>query len=1181
MPPTDPPTITVPTSGVSPKVADLPDLEEQVNTALADLDNNIRVDVDEQIAGQVAAAAGVNFSVDARVGSVASRVVGATDFSTIEASGSAQYSVPNFAFTNGGMLTDVSVHMEAAGEVRIYAYELKEGIISPVASASLDLLAGLSENVPVNIAIPVNGYVGVFSETIARVPAQWAEGRFFDGSSNFLDSTDTVQTSGSGYAITFNTLEYETLSNEAVRAGLGIVDTAVDAHTLFLRDLTLPNVIFAGIYGQDNVVGLEDGVTLLQSQTAQGFANKSPAIQPLRVSDQNNGKEFIGYGFAEYVQRALTLNLGFSDTSGISPTVVGRVSNVDAGVADFKEGENLFRYGQEQAETVVALAEANQTSVSHLGSIFCLGEGDASVSTPLVSFRNDVIEVAENLRDAGAELGLTDGDAPLFMFQASGSLWNGIDDGWRIVTAQKDATAYSGTSISLICPEYHLRHAGRSKLTAASARVAGAYAARAALAKNWDHLRVATSRVEGNSIILTYNRNIVLDTSFVPAQKDFGFSAVDGSDVAVDILSVTAGASTITLEFAADPSDYTWAYGRNVASDDMLPYAGGAGNVRDNMGDTYTFDGFAMHNPAILEDGPAVYDDFVLAPRTPLDFFLDYAEDFSEPESDAYTSFNGVLWQDEVSISDGALQFDGVDDYITLDADLSTLGNFTIATWVNKQAQTDNRVSLINQGALEVFFRGNEIFGGSMDGAVVETAANAIELGEWTHIAVTFDGTNLKGFINAVEVFSTDGILPNSAPIYVGVKNATLANKFQGYLDEIKIFNKAMPAEEILVAANIPSISVKTDDAFIGGSDALEIIFNQDMNLSDVSGLVVYDGLPASFLVYGSDTVSEIAGTWAQVDATTYTFTPTAAITGMAAVVLPKGFASASGDAFQREEVVNFLINPATLETVTIDAPVTYKTVTQNVGGTDYTHDIQLEVIKPDANDNGKTLIWIHGGAWSGGTETLSESYSAKDGEYLASLGYTCVSVGYRCKGSEGTIVQAYEDAGDAIDYIKANAATLGVPLTTLIMYGGSAGAPIAAQMAVTRADIDGFVGINGVYDFTDTGGGDYDYFDEYQVPRGRFAVSSGDYQLDTPTFLLNSPEHNITKVVDALLLHGNLDTTVRFEQSFDMRGAIEAASGSAELVVVKNEGHAFANVGKRHHVSMLHRMLTYFETIT
>jgi len=85
---------------------------------------------------------------------------------------------------------------------------------------------------------------------------------------------------------------------------------------------------------------------------------------------------------------------------------------------------------------------------------------------------------------------------------------------------------------------------------------------------------------------------------------------------------------------------------------------------------------------------------------------------------------------------------------------------------------------------------------------------------EWTHIAATYDGTTMKIYINGVkdanEVSTVISIFEGTAPLMFGVHPAYITHGwvpgyFKGLIDEVRIWNGALSADEIKSSIMIES----------------------------------------------------------------------------------------------------------------------------------------------------------------------------------------------------------------------------------------------------------------------------------------------------------------------------------------------------------------------------------------
>ncbi len=82
------------------------------------------------------------------------------------------------------------------------------------------------------------------------------------------------------------------------------------------------------------------------------------------------------------------------------------------------------------------------------------------------------------------------------------------------------------------------------------------------------------------------------------------------------------------------------------------------------------------------------------------------------------------------------------------------------------------------------------------------TSASTVPLNQWTHVACVWDSSNLYQYINGVlsKTTAITGAGTGATSINIGAEN--LARKFEGYIDEIKMYTRTLSASEILAAYN-------------------------------------------------------------------------------------------------------------------------------------------------------------------------------------------------------------------------------------------------------------------------------------------------------------------------------------------------------------------------------------------
>ena len=155
-----------------------------------------------------------------------------------------------------------------------------------------------------------------------------------------------------------------------------------------------------------------------------------------------------------------------------------------------------------------------------------------------------------------------------------------------------------------------------------------------------------------------------------------------------------------------------------------------------------------------------------------------------------------------------ALSFDGVDDYVdtTLNPanDIGDGNPFSIEVWINLTGYAgDSYVTLVSadEGTERFYFRiksNNNPFIGLGDGHN-ETSGVPITLNTWQHCVVTYDGSNAKVYVNAGAPWDSGNIGSKnfgSANTRIG-RSVTDSREFNGIIDEVKVYTRALPAEEI------------------------------------------------------------------------------------------------------------------------------------------------------------------------------------------------------------------------------------------------------------------------------------------------------------------------------------------------------------------------------------------------
>ena len=172
-----------------------------------------------------------------------------------------------------------------------------------------------------------------------------------------------------------------------------------------------------------------------------------------------------------------------------------------------------------------------------------------------------------------------------------------------------------------------------------------------------------------------------------------------------------------------------------------------------------------------------------------------------------------------------ALAFDGVNDWVTIaDANpLDLTGAMTLEAWVNPVALASGSWATValkeRSGNLSYALYANtdtnrpsgHAFIGGVDRDLRGTAAVAV--GTWTHLAVTYDGANLRFYVNGTLTTTqarTGAITTGTGALRVG-GNGSWGEYFNGRIDELRVYSNALTAAQIATDMATP-IGAPTPD---------------------------------------------------------------------------------------------------------------------------------------------------------------------------------------------------------------------------------------------------------------------------------------------------------------------------------------------------------------------------------
>ncbi|MEJ2722959.1 MAG: LamG domain-containing protein, partial [bacterium] len=191
------------------------------------------------------------------------------------------------------------------------------------------------------------------------------------------------------------------------------------------------------------------------------------------------------------------------------------------------------------------------------------------------------------------------------------------------------------------------------------------------------------------------------------------------------------------------------------------------------------------------------------------------------------TLVNGPVWRPTGGWIGGALEFDGVNDYVDLGTmDVPAVAGLSIAFWFKADDfdVTDARfiskasgssgsdhywmVSTYNSTALRFRLKTAGVT------TTLISDPGEIEPGIWYHIAATYDGSKMRIYKNGVEVAISDktGAVDTNAAVGAALGNqpGSVDRHFDGLLDDVRIYDRGLSPSEVggLASAGV----IESDD---------------------------------------------------------------------------------------------------------------------------------------------------------------------------------------------------------------------------------------------------------------------------------------------------------------------------------------------------------------------------------
>jgi len=291
------------------------------------------------------------------------------------------------------------------------------------------------------------------------------------------------------------------------------------------------------------------------------------------------------------------------------------------------------------------------------------------------------------------------------------------------------------------------------------------------------------------------------DTDLIEEMKSLGD---------IDVAFLPAGGTyTMNATEAAQATEY-------IKPDLAIPYHWGR-NV-GTLSDAETFAELAQCAVVILSSGETISSDNWPV-YSPLMAHWAFDETGGNIAHDSAGENHGTLsgdpdWQPAGGKIDGALQLDGIGEYISAGFVLNPAdGAFSVFAWIKSDSPGQVIISQADgTGSGETWLGADELLGKLMTGLVPPAAGRfapqplisdyVVTEGQWHHIGFAWDGSYRTLYVDGTEV-ARDTAAQNplksaDGGMYIGAgKNLDMDSLFSGLIDDVRIYNIALSADEI------------------------------------------------------------------------------------------------------------------------------------------------------------------------------------------------------------------------------------------------------------------------------------------------------------------------------------------------------------------------------------------------
>ena len=228
--------------------------------------------------------------------------------------------------------------------------------------------------------------------------------------------------------------------------------------------------------------------------------------------------------------------------------------------------------------------------------------------------------------------------------------------------------------------------------------------------------------------------------------------------------------------------------------------------------------------------------------------------------------------------------------------------------------------------------------------------------------------------------------------------------------------------------------------------------------------------------------------------------------------------------------------------------------------GTAVGEELKLDLSVPEGSGPFPVCILVHGGGFEKGDKQQQPKHLFVP---LAEAGYAWVSINYRL-APKHKYPGSVEDVETAIRWVKEHASEFHFDPERIVLIGESAGGYLVNMVGAKNGEDTRVAAVVSFY-------GAADLLLRFNASNGKPSASFVNYfgvsedNEATRKFLVDASPATYVRpgLPPFLLLHGNKDERVPYEQSLNFLGRLKAAGVPADLITVEGGGHGMGGWGK------------------